>query len=195
MNRYQVSATTISVNANRAHIQNDLLEKSNHFKYKGIIIINTGITIKVQLKRASVIARNSEKRFVVGLFVDLSKRIAVANATEIAPAVAVTNPSIKNVPRDRDDKASDETGASKKKTDFFEICGNTTSQTAANAYPRTDISNAHINEWLVQSDSSLELESFPNATGDPEFKNMESVWGNNGEPMSIRSRWPLLAIS
>ena len=146
MNRYQVSATPTKVKDSRARIQNDLLENSNHFKYKGIIIINTGITIKVQLNRANVITRNSEKRFVFDLFVDLSKRIAVANATEIAPAVAVTNPSIKNVPRDRDDKASDETGASKKKTDFFEECGNATSHTAANAYPRTDISNAHVNE-------------------------------------------------
>ena len=195
MNRYQVSATPTKVKDSLAHIQNDLLAKSSQVKYRGIIIINTGITIKVQLKRASVIARNSEKRFVVGLFVDLSKRIAVANATEIAPAVAVTNPSIKNVPRDRDDKASDETGASKKKADFFEECGNATSHTAANAYPRIDISNAHVNEWLIQSDSSLELESFPNATGDPEFNNVEIVCGNNGEPMSIRSRWPLLAIS
>ena len=146
MNRYQVSATPTKVKDSRTRIQNDLLEKSNHFKYKGIIIINTGITIKVQLKRADVITRSSEKRFVFRLFVDLSKSIAVANATEIAPAVAVTNPSIKNVPRDRDDKVSDETGASKKKADFFEECGNATSHTAANAYPRTDISNAHVNE-------------------------------------------------
>jgi hypothetical protein len=131
---------------------------------------------------------------VFDLFEDLSKRIAVANAREIAPAVAVTNPSIRNVPRDRDVKASAEAGASKKKTDLLEVWGNTTSHTAANAYPRTDISNAHVNEWLVQSDRSLELESFPNPIGDPAFNNVEIVCGNNGEPTSIRSRWPLLAI-
>ena len=146
MNRYQVSATPVSVKNSRDHIQNDLLGKSNHFKYKGIIIINTGITIKVQLKSARVVTRNSEKRFVAELFEDLSKSIAVANATEIAPAVAVTNPSIKNVPSDKDVKARAEAGASKKKTDFFEVCGNATSHTAANAYPRTDISSAHVNE-------------------------------------------------
>ena len=61
------------------------------------------------------------------------------------------------------------------KADFLEVCGNATSHTAANAYPRTVISNTHINEWLVQSDSSLELESVPNSTGAPEFKNIESV--------------------
>ena len=102
--------------------------------------------MKVQLKSARVITKNSDKRFVLELFEDLSKRIAVANATEIAPAVAVTNPSIKNVPSDRDVKASAEAGASKKKTNFFEVCGNATSHTAANAYPRTDISSAQINE-------------------------------------------------
>ena len=85
--------------------------------------------------------------------------------------------------------------ASKKKTDRFAVCGNTTSHTAANAYPRIDIRTTHINEWLVQSDKSLELESVPNSTGDPEFKNIESVCGNNGEPMSIKSRCPLPAIS
>ena len=118
MNRYQVSAAPVSVSNSRAHIQNDLLGKSNHFKYKGVIIINTGITIKVQLKSASVVTRNNEKRLVLELFEELSKRIAVANATEIAPAVAVTNPSIKNVPSDKDVNASAEAGASKKKTDF-----------------------------------------------------------------------------
>jgi hypothetical protein len=172
-----------------------LLEKSSHFKYVGIIIINTVITIKVQLNSASVTTRNNDIRFVFELLGELSKSSAVAKATEIAPAVAVTNPSSRNVPSDRGVKASAEAGASKKKTDFLEVCGNTTSHTAANAYPRTAISNTHINEWLVQSDRSLSLESVPNPTGEPEFKNIESVWGNNGEPMSIKSRCPLPAMS
>jgi hypothetical protein len=138
--------------------------------------------------------RNSEKRLVLELLEDFSNRSAVANATEMAPAVAVINPSSKNVPRDRGVKASAEAGTSKRKTDFLEVCGNTTSHTAANAYPRTDINNAHVNEWLVQSDRSLELESIPTPIGDPEFKNADIVCGNNGEPISIRSRWPLFAM-
>ena len=132
---------------------------------------------------------------VFDLLEDLSKSNAVANATEIAPAVAVTNPSIRNVPNDRDVKARAEAGASNKKTVFLEVCGNTTSHTAANAYPRTAMSKTHINEWLVQSDRSLALDSVPRAKGDPELKNIESVWGNSGEPMSIKSRWPFLAMS
>jgi hypothetical protein len=183
------------VTVNRLHIQSDLLEKSSHLKYVGIIIINTGITINVQLNSARVTTRSNDKRLVFELLEELSKSRAVANATEMAPAVAVINPSIRNVPSDRDVKASAEAGASKKNTVFLEVCGNTTSHTAANAYPRTAINKTHINEWLVQSDSSLALESLPRATGDPELKNMESVWGNNGEPISIKSRWPFLAIS
>jgi hypothetical protein len=80
----------------------------------GIIIISTAITTKVQLNSASARTRISEKRLVFERLEELSNKIAVANATEIAPAVAVTNPSIKNVPRDSDVKASAEAGASKK---------------------------------------------------------------------------------
>ena len=195
MNRYQISATAVSVKNSRAHIQNDLLDKSNHVKYKGIIIIATGITTNVQLNSAKAATRNSDNRLVLELFEELSKSSAVANATETAPAVAVTNPSSKKVPRARDVKASAEAGASKKNTDLFEVWGNATSHTAANAYPRTEISNAHVNAWLVQSERSLALESVPNPTGEPEFNNVAIVCGNNGEPMSIRSRWPLLEIS
>ena len=122
-----------SVKAIRAHFQSDLLGKSNHFKYVGIIIINTGITIKVQLNSASVTSRSNDKKLVFELLGELSNSSAVANATEIAPAVAVTNPSIRKVPRERDVKASAEAGASKKKGDLFEVCGSTTSHTAANA--------------------------------------------------------------
>ena len=175
MYRYKVSAIPASVKASRAHIQNDLLEKSSHFKYVGIIIINTVITIKVQLKSARVTTRNNDKRFVFELLGELSKSSAVAKATEIAPAVAVTNPSSRNVPSDRGVKASAEAGASKKKTDFLEVCGNTTSHTAANAYPRTAINNAQVSEWLVQSDRSLELESIPKPMGDPEFNSADIV--------------------
>ena len=160
---------------NRPHIQSDLLEKSSHLKYVGIIIINTGITINVQLNSARVTTRSNDKRLVFELLEELSKSRDVANATEMAPAVAVTNPSIRNVPSDRDVKASAEAGASKKNTVFLGTCGNTTSHTAANAYPRTAINKTHINEWLVQSVKSLALESLPNSTADPEFKNMESV--------------------
>ncbi len=134
------------VTDNRAHIQSDLVEKSSHLKYVGIIIINTGITTNVQLNKARVTTRSKDKRLVLEFLEELSKSRAVANATVIAPAEAVTNPSIRNVPSDSDVKARAEAGASKKKTDFFEVCGNTTSQTAANAYPRTDISNVHVNE-------------------------------------------------
>jgi hypothetical protein len=134
------------VTVNRTHIQSDLDENSSHLKYVGIIIINTGITTKVQLNSARVRTRINDKRLAIELLEVLPKSRAVANATEIAPAVAVTNPSSRNVPRDRDVKARAEAGASKKKTDLFEVCGNTTSHTAANAYPRTDISNAHVNE-------------------------------------------------
>ena len=179
---------------NRAHIQNDLLDKSSHFKYVGIIIINTGMTTKVQLNSARVTTINIDNRLTFELLEDRSNRSAVANATEMAPAVAVIKPSSKNVPRDRDVKASAEAGASKKKTDFLEVWGNATSHTAANAYPRIDISKAHVNAWLVQSDRSLELESFPNPTGDPEFNNIDIACGNNGEPISIRSRWPFFAM-
>jgi hypothetical protein len=160
----------------------------------GIIIIKTVITINVQLNSASVATKNSDKRSVFELLAELSKSSAVANATVMAPAVAVINPSSRNVPSDRDVKASADAGASKKKIDFLEECGNTTSHTAANAYPKTDINNTHVNEWLIQSDRSRELESIPNATVDPEFNNAEIVCGINGEPMSIRSRWPLLAM-
>jgi hypothetical protein len=194
VNRYQISATPINVKASRAHIQNDLLGKSSHFINVGNIIINTGITIKVQLNSARVRIRHSEKRLVFELAEDFANRSAVANATEMAPAVAVTNPSSKNVPSDKDVKARAEAGASKKKTDFFEVCGNTTSHTAANAYPRTEISNAQVNEWLVQSDRSLELESFPNPTGDPELNMADIACGRSGDPISIKSRWPRLAM-
>ena len=178
----------------RAHIQNDLLGKSNHFRYKGIIIISTEITTKVQLNSARVRTRNSEKRLVFELLADFSSRSAVANATEMAPAVAVMNPSSKNVPRARGVKASAEAGASKRKTDFLDVCGSTTSHTAANAYPRTDINHAQVNAWLVQSDSSLGVESSPIPIGVPEFNSAAIVCGNNGEPISIRSRWPLFAM-
>ena len=103
MKRYQVSAIPTMVIVNRPHIQSDLLEKSSHLKYVGIIIINTGITINVQLNSARVTTRSNDKRLVFELLEELSKSRAVANATEMAPAVAVTNPSIKNVPSDTND--------------------------------------------------------------------------------------------
>jgi hypothetical protein len=90
--------------------------------------------------------RNSEKRLVFELLEDFSSRSAVANATEMAPAVAVINPSSKNVPRARGVKASADAGASKRKTDFLDVCGSAISHTAANAYPRIDISSAQVNE-------------------------------------------------
>jgi hypothetical protein len=78
--------------------------------YKGTIIIKTGITIKVQLNKASVATRNSVNKLVAELFGELSNSRAVAKATEIAPAVAVINPSSRNVPRDRDVKDNAEAG-------------------------------------------------------------------------------------
>jgi len=195
VNLYQVSATPTMVKDKRIHFHGDLPDRSNHFQNVGIIIINTGITTNVQLNRANVEARNSDSKYVFELFVELSKSSAVANATEIAPAVAVTNPSSKNVPRDKEVKARAEAGASKKNTDFFEVFGNTTSQTAANAYPRIEISSAHVNEWLIQSDWSLALESLPNVICVPEFNSTEIVCGNNGEPISIKSRWAFFAMA
>jgi hypothetical protein len=165
------------VDANRTFIQNDLLDKSSHLTYKGIIIIKTGITIKVQLNKASMTTVINVKRSVLEFLVELSNRIAVANATEIAPAVAVMNPSSKKVPSERDVNARAEAGASMKKTDFLEETGSTTSQTAANAYPIIAISNPQVKDWLVQSDISLVLESFPISVGVPEFKNTEMTFG------------------
>jgi hypothetical protein len=80
----------------------------------GIIIISTAITTKVQLNSASARTRISEKRLVFERLEELSNRSAVANATEMAPAVAVTNPSIRKVPRDKDVNANAEAGASRK---------------------------------------------------------------------------------
>jgi len=155
---------------------------SSHFRYLGIIIINTGITTNVQLNSAKITTRNIEKRLESALLEELSNRSAVANATAIDPAVAVINPSSKKVPRAKDVKANADAGASKKKIDLGEDCGKTTSQTAAKAYPRIDISNSQVNEKLVQSDKSLELESFPNSTVDPEFRNIEMVLVKCGVP-------------
>jgi hypothetical protein len=78
--------------------------------YKGTIIIKTGITINVQLNKASVATRNSVNKLVAELFGELSNSRAVAKATGIAPAVAVINPSSRNVPRDRDVKDNAEAG-------------------------------------------------------------------------------------
>jgi hypothetical protein len=191
--RSQASTVTTMIKDARAKIQKDLPGKSSHLKNVGSIIMNTGITTKDQLISARVRTRNSEKRFVFELVEDFSNRSAVANATEMAPAVAVINPSSKKVPSDRDVKARAEAGASKKKAGFFEFCGNTTSHTAANAYPMTEISNAQVKAWLVQSNRSLKLESFPNPTEDPEFNMAATTWGSTGEPISIISRWPFLA--
>jgi hypothetical protein len=108
-------------------------------------MIKTGITTKVQLKVANITIRTRVKRFVFEVFLDLSRRIEIAKAITIAPAVAVTNPSSKNVPKASEVKASNEAGASKKKTVFLVVLGKTTSQTAANAYPRIEISSAQVN--------------------------------------------------
>ena len=145
--------------------------------YKGIIIINTGITTNVQLNKASMTTVINVKRFALELLVELSNRIAVANATEIAPAVADMNPSSKKVPSEKDVNARAEAGASMKKTDLLEETGSTTSQTAANAYPIIAISNPQVKDWLVQSDISNVLVSLPISGGVPEFKNTEITFG------------------